>query len=50
MLPCLRGQVNLSPKKWLMSTGLGKPTNSQRESDPKSSWLDTLNWCRNIVI
>ena len=25
------GQVNFSPKKWLMSIGLGKATNSVRE-------------------
>ena len=27
VLPCLWGQANFSPEKWLISTGLGKTTN-----------------------
>ena len=49
MLPYLWGQADFSPKKWLKSTGLGKATKSEGGSNPKSSCLDPLTWCRNMV-
>ena len=40
MLPCQWGKANFSPKNWLKSPSLGSHPRL-RESDPKSSFLDT---------